>query len=315
MPVRITNLSKTGVILFNQGREDLIFSVTFTLEAMKTKTRPKQETVNKEENGTETSHQEGAEQAPGSEPAEKAKPEQTPPEAEIKELAWIVPVPSMPASFGQVDAQCFSELDDLIPIYRLERTGGWGFGGGGGGEQKPTRSLLVYPARISGDYLIQPLRATGKEGVQALKAWLDQHDFTPMSERAMSYYAANNWTFLAIKVRTKGLAAGKSQTLNPLRISFPTNRLVFPMKMAEGTVSATLFVLSDVQLPHPAQILSNFGFEFQGAKAIAREGLRQKKILDLWKQSGLRNGTEAYLYRYQANAITPSSFSTDVIFP
>jgi hypothetical protein len=318
--VRVASLSKTGLVIYGRGREDLIFNVSFTLESTL----------------ATSGHDKDLEEKPATESAGNhadaralsgAKKEKTSlPAAAIKELAWIVPTPSLPLSYGQVDDRCFRELDDLLPIYKSVKTGG-GLGGfGGNGSADPNnkgqqRSLLAYPPQAAGDYTIQPLRAIGPDGVRALKDWLAKNGFVAMNDSALSYYGDHDWTFLAIKANLKGWKAGQRQTLAPLRISFPTNRIVFPMKMASGKINATLFVLSDAALPDPANLLNRFNFRLEGAKPLARKSLEGASLSSLWQQSALKDMAGAYLYRYTtlpaflSDGVDPSKFATDVIFP
>lgn len=293
--------------------------MSFTLEDIAAKQIPPAEKP-VEVKADETGDTETTTVAAKSVPEAKKEPEK-PKLPEMKDFAWVVAVPTMPTGFKQVDDLCFKELDDLIPIFQNVTRGG-SFGGGAGGfggadnaEGRKERSLIVYSSQITGDYQIQPIRAIGKVGVTALQEWLEQNDYSPMSELAMKYYAENNWTFLAIKVNAKGMKTGVSQTLHPLRISFRSTYPVLPMKMAEGKVSATFFLMTDMPLPSPKSALSQFGFELQGARAFPRELLDNTKLLDVWNQSALKNKEGAYLYRYQAININPSLFSTDVYYP
>ncbi len=326
MNVRVGSLSKTGFVIYSQGREDLILNVSFTLEAAQKK--PEANGGGAEGPGTGgadagAARRRGAAGVEGSEDAKRSK--SNPQDLEIKEFAWIVPTPSLPLSYGQVDDLCFHELDDLVPIYKLVRTGGGGLGGFGGGaevgEKKPERSLLMYAPQVTGGYTIQPLRAIGREGVRALKDWPAKNGFQPMNDSSLSYYADRGWTLLAIKAAVKGWKTGQAQTLAPLRISFPTSRIVFPMKMATGKVEATLFVLTDTALPDPAKALSSFCFRLDGAKPLARRAVEGKALLRLWQQSALRDAAGAYLYRYTtspqflSDGVYPSKFTTDVMFP
>ncbi|HLJ53751.1 MAG TPA: DUF2330 domain-containing protein [Chthonomonadaceae bacterium] len=323
MTVRIANLSKTGLIIYNDGREDLVLNVSFMLQSVEAKPegdgqKPPAATEGaaKDSQGQPGAGTENMSSKPGA-----SKPKG----AEIKEFAWIVPVPSLPLGYAQLDNRCFHELDDLLPVYRLVKSGGGpgGFGGGQGdqGSGRPERSLLAYPPHVTGDYTILPLRVVGPEGVQELKGWLARNGFGPLNEGSLAYYAAHGWTFLAIKANVHGWTAGQAQSLAPLRISFATNRLVFPMKMASGEVNATLFVLTSAELPNPAKALSSFSFRLDGAKPVTRKSLDGTALSRLWQQSALGDRAGAVLYRYTtspqflSDGVEPSKFATEVIFP
>lgn len=311
MFVRFTKLSKIALVLYSQGVEDLIFNVNFTLENQpKAKEKPEEKTI--EENREAAGLNSDSEVVDA---VEKPKSVERAAAPELKELAWVVPVPTVPTSYRQEEDQCFKELDDLLPIYKYMAIGG-GFGGSSDkGEKHQERSLLVYPSQITGDYAITPLRVLGKEGIAALKEWLEAYDFAPMSEQALKYYADNNWTFLAIKVKAREMKTGASQTLHPLHVTFRSSKIVFPMKMAEGKVSATLFIMTDTPLPIPGRAFLPFGFDFQGARKLFREDVAKKELAHFWRESGMRKSEGAYLYRYKAEGITPSKFTTDVCFP
>ena len=309
--MRVSTLSKTALVLYSQGVEDLIFNVNFTLENLsKAKEKPEAKAIEQKQEAADLNSDGEAAVA-----VEKPKPPVETTVPEMSEMAWVVPVPTVPTSYRQEEDQCFKELDDLFPVYRYATSGG-GFGGSSEkSETRKERSLIVYPPQTVGDYAVTPLRALGKEGIAALKDWLEENNFAPMSEQALKYYAGNNWTFLAIKVKARELKAGVPQALHPLHVTFRSPKIVFPMKMAEGKVSATLFVMTDTPLPTPDKAFQPFGFDFQGARKLFREDAAKKELAHFWRESGLRKSERAYLYRYQAEGITPSKFTTDVCYP
>ncbi len=309
--MRVSTLSKTALVIYSQGVEDLIFNVNFTLENLpKAKEKPEGKAIEEKQEAADLNS--GGEAAVA---AEKQIPlvEMTVPK--LNEMAWVVPVPTVPTSYRQEESQCFKELDDLLPVYRNASIGG-GFGGSSEkSETRKERSLIVFPSQTVGDYAVTPLRALGKEGNAVLKEWLEENDFVPMSEQALKYYAENNWTFLAIKVKAREMKAGVPQALHPLHVTFRSPRIVFPMKMAEGKVSATLFIMTDTPLPTPDRAFQPFGFDFQGARKLFREDVAKKELAHFWRESAMRKSEGACLYRYQAVGITPSKFTTDVCYP
>jgi hypothetical protein len=100
---------------------------------------------------------------------------------------------------------------------------------------------LLAPVSV-GDYAIQPIKARGPESAQALNTWLAENGFSTVPVANMAYYLERRWVWLAIKAN---VSAVKGE-LRPLRVAFPSERVVYPLKFSthQGVFDVTLWVFS-----------------------------------------------------------------------
>lgn len=82
----------------------------------------------------------------------------------------------------------------------------------------------------------------------ALDEWLTEHDYV-MNERFESVvtpYVEEGWAFVAVRLTAEGQTI--SGDLPPLKVTFPSDELVYPMRMSQAAVdtqSTRTYVLSD----------------------------------------------------------------------
>ena len=103
-----------------------------------------------------------------------------------------------------------------------------------------------------GEYSIQPIKTTGKESGEALNAWLKGNGFGAVPTANMNYYLERNWVWLAVKAELPQARVSKPEeieakgTLKPLRISFATPTIVYPLKFSthQGVFDVTLYVVT-----------------------------------------------------------------------
>lgn len=174
-------------------------------------------------------------------------------------LAWVVPVPSNPDHYATVHRRVFSELASLTaPRVRRAARGPVAKGA----KSMGTGIVLLEPSRV-GPYDIQPIAGQGRESGPALNTWLTGHGFQAVKKKTMAWYLDAGWTFLAI-----GIGPEKGQkrldpagSLRPLRISFASDRIVYPLKFSshQGSFPVTLYVLTR-----------------SGLKSVAKEQARSK---------------------------------------
>jgi hypothetical protein len=171
--------------------------------------------------------------------------------ADLPSLGWVIPVPSAPSAYATVDGGVFPALDRwvkmrrIVPSPSLRSRGARGNGHGGGGSQAVP--LRMLPVAQAGPYAIQPIQTVGEAGVEALREWMRTNDFAPIPEPALRYYAERSWTFLATKVRPPGAGGtlGREADLPPLRVTFRSERIVYPLKLeAQGVFPVRAFVIT-----------------------------------------------------------------------
>ncbi|MFI6081080.1 DUF2330 domain-containing protein [Streptomyces sp. NPDC051217] len=175
------------------------------------------------------------------------------------EAAWIMPVPSR-ADVELGDPDLFGELDDLTaPVERTRyyfwpRDGDWPFAsdddGTSAGAPRPVDSApevgVVGRERL-GDFDVARLTATDPD---ALRDWLDTNGFDLPADLAsgLQPYVDREWEYVAVRLAPEERGATLGGTLDPLRLSFESDRLIYPMRLsslADQPQSLGLYVLAD----------------------------------------------------------------------
>ncbi|MEU2391171.1 DUF2330 domain-containing protein [Streptomyces sp. NPDC007369] len=176
-----------------------------------------------------------------------------------RRAAWIMPVPSR-ASVELGDGNLFRDLAWLTRPerkarhYFLPRAGDWPFSSGirdgasagapaAGGEA----SVGVVGREQLGDFDVARLTATDPD---ALRQWLESNGFTMPDTLATEVkpYVDQKWEYVAVRLAPRKEGGVLYGVLDPLRIRFDSERLVYPMRlsrMAKTPQSLGLYVLAD----------------------------------------------------------------------
>ncbi len=168
-------------------------------------------------------------------------------------LAWVIPVPTEPDAYGEVDPGVFEALyehyaaendlhrDAVTGRFRgVSRVLAFDSEEGGGVE-------LLAPV-TAGRYEIQPVRATGEDGAAALNDWLTGNGFGAVPLENARYYVEREWVWLCVRVNAGAEASlDASGTWRPLRISFASEEIVYPLKFSthQGEFELQLWVVTD----------------------------------------------------------------------
>ncbi|QLY31566.1 DUF2330 domain-containing protein [Nocardia huaxiensis] len=166
--------------------------------------------------------------------------------------ALIVPTPA-PATVTEGSAATFDELDEItapreIVDYRwfppspaLGR-GGDGAVAPGGAANSTGAPTVVNQVRLG------PLEATTLSGGDSsgVREWLNANGYALRDEviATLQPYLSEGWSFVAMRLTGSEALRGR---LNPVRLTFDTDHLVYPMRMssaATGTQSVRLYVLN-----------------------------------------------------------------------
>ncbi|MET9608185.1 DUF2330 domain-containing protein [Streptomyces sp. NPDC006512] len=176
---------------------------------------------------------------------------------DAREAAWIMPVPGR-ATVRLGDAGLFPELADLTrPEHRTRgyfwpRDKDWPFSSGGrdtvGGAAPGAGnpSVGVVGRERLGDFDVARLTATDPD---ALRSWLESNGFELPDRLATEVkpYVDQRWEYVAVRLAPKEPGRTLRGDLDPLRISFDSDRLVYPMRlsrMARTPQSLGLYVLA-----------------------------------------------------------------------
>ncbi|MER8086118.1 DUF2330 domain-containing protein [Streptomyces sp. NPDC094048] len=158
------------------------------------------------------------------------------------EAAWIMPVPHR-ASVELGDPSLFSELTTLTaPVratrhYFWPRSGDWPFADSGDGARVGGPSAGAPPVQVVGRERLGPfdvarLAATDPE---ALQKWLKDNGFE-LPDRlatALTPYVDQKWEYVAIRLAPRDGKSPLVGDLDPLRLRFASDRLVYPMRLSK----------------------------------------------------------------------------------
>ncbi|MEW2178217.1 DUF2330 domain-containing protein [Streptomyces sp. NPDC005406] len=172
------------------------------------------------------------------------------------EAAWIMPVPHR-ATVELGDASLFSELQTLTaPVsatrhYFWPRAKDWPFGGSGHRSGDGAAAPGAQPVEVVGRERLGPFdvaRLTATDPA-ALEGWLKENGFE-LPDRlatALRPYVAQKWEYVAVRLAPEESGGTLSGTLDPLRLRFASDRLVYPMRLsrlAATPQSLGLYVLA-----------------------------------------------------------------------
>ncbi len=152
-----------------------------------------------------------------------------------RRAAVVLPVPGLPAVEAVTGGDPLAYLDRATaPAPAV--------GSSAGGADTAAPPIDVIGRETVGGYDVARLGA-GDAG--ALDDWLDRNGYVLPAGAGpiLGEYVDEGWRFVAIR-----LAPGAEGRLKPLAVSFPTERAVYPMRLAQlGTepVNLTLYTLAD----------------------------------------------------------------------
>lgn len=165
--------------------------------------------------------------------------------ADTGETGLVVPTPT-PAKVTSGDAATFAALEaQLVPETVVE----WDWWGGGislgAGAAPEAGGAPTVLDRVQ----LGPIEATTLAASDAtgLTTWLDANGYalSPALEAELGPYVDMGWSFVALKLTS---TADFDGALDPIRFSFATDSLVYPLRMshaADSPQTVRLYVLGD----------------------------------------------------------------------
>ncbi|MEV6064100.1 DUF2330 domain-containing protein [Nocardia asteroides] len=161
------------------------------------------------------------------------------------DAALIVPTPR-PATVSAGDAASFAELSRLTaPEVVTERR----WFGGGGGDGATSGAAPGSGPEVLGKVQLGPLEATTLRGgdLTGVREWLDANGYQlrPEVSATIEPYLREGWSFVAMRLTS---AKPLSGALDPVQLTFESDRLVYPMRMsaaATGAQSVHLYVFGE----------------------------------------------------------------------
>jgi hypothetical protein len=186
-----------------------------------------------------------------------------------KDAAWLFPTPSE-ARVTLGERGWFEQLEELTKP-RVVKDRIWfplplGAGGGGdAGQEAPGggSGVDVLGERDLGPFRVATLDARDPG---ALARWLGANGYrlSPELEKALGPYVRQGWKYVAVKLRLRN---GRALTgeLPPLRVSFSSGELVYPMRLSRLAKSAQtirLYVLAANRVKQTTGV--EMGVQFAG---------------------------------------------------
>jgi hypothetical protein len=173
-----------------------------------------------------------------------------------------------------------------------------GVGGPSPVGSAPRPKVLAH--RVIGGYEVLVLRGNG---ANALGPWLRAHGYAvpAAAARLLADYVHEGWRFVAIRFNAR-----RSGEIKPLALSFPTARIVYPMRLdaaATEPVSVRLFV-------NAAAVSTS-----SGVPGLASVFAGRLSELTAPLPADVRALLPApYLTRFEADALSPASVKADATF-
>ncbi|MET9323853.1 DUF2330 domain-containing protein [Streptomyces sp. NPDC003038] len=211
---------------------------------------------------------------------------------DAQRAAWIMPVPGR-ATVELSDPKIFSELDRLTLPERKTRSYFWprnhdwpfslghvdGAAAAPPGSSEP--SVGVVGREQLGDFDVARLTATDPE---ALRSWLETNGFR-LPERLsteLQPYVDQKWEYVAVRLAPRQQGKPLRGNLDPLKIRFESDRLVYPMRlsrMAKNQQALSLYVLADHRM-EPRSRIGGSAPEVTFAGSITPQGGSLAELAD-----------------------------------
>jgi hypothetical protein len=223
--------------------------------------------------------------------------------------ALIVPTPN-PATVAVGSASTFTELERLTaPLVVTDRR--WfGFGSRSGAEAGGATSAPDGTPTVLGQVRLGPLEATTLSGGDSdgIQNWLSDNGYEMRQEviAALDPYLREGWSFVAVRLTSTKPLDG---ALDPIRLTFDSDRLVYPMRMSRAAThpqSVRLYLLSD---KHQTQRTDGDAAK-QSTRLEFAGRIRNTSDPDLKQLTGKNR----YLTELRVSIREPSAITTDFTF-
>lgn len=146
-----------------------------------------------------------------------------------KEIAWVIPFPTLPSKYQEEENVLFKEIYDLFQESSLTSTKGMIGGQDDGGNGVPNSKISVKETVQVGGYQIQPIEILADKAGNEFNQWLKKNKFNSMPMRIQKYYLKKGAVFLAIRMNMN-LPNQSSLLSKPLHIIYKSDQIGVPMK-------------------------------------------------------------------------------------
>jgi len=229
--------------------------------------------------------------------------------------AWVMPVPSR-ADVSLGDAEVFTELSRLTAP-RVEYRDSWWptftWLFPGGPEALETAGAPGGAVDVLGRHRIGPFDVTrlAADDPAALANWLAGKGFPNPDglDQNLSPYVADGWEIVAIQLAPADPGKSLTGELQPLRLSFRSDQVVYPMRLSRSATTpqaVDLYVLADHRMDPAAVPVAGEkpSLEFAGRIEPA----------DVSPTLADYIGEGAFLTRWLENIDVPAAIDGDYVF-
>ncbi|MCV7283908.1 DUF2330 domain-containing protein [Mycolicibacterium wolinskyi] len=233
-----------------------------------------------------------------------------------EKAAWVMPVPTA-SHVTAGDGAVFEELARLTAP-RIEYRDSWwptfGWLGGfaaadGGADRAPAGAdVSVLSQQRIGPFAITRLAA---DDPAALADWLADNGFPqpPDLSRNIAPYVADGWEIVAIQLTPDTAGAELTGNLQPLRLSFASGKVVYPMRLSRSAKmpqAVDLYVIAEHRMDPVKYPVAGERPTLEFAGPVAAESVAYTLRPHL--ESG------AYLTRWSNDISRPESIDGDYVF-
>jgi hypothetical protein len=229
--------------------------------------------------------------------------------ASTDSVALVVPTPT-PATVASADKATFTELDTLTAP-QVQQRRHWTLGRPGSGALGPLEAGAARPPEVVNQVHLGPLEATTLAGgdLSGLQKWLADNgcSIKQAVSDALVPYVRDGWSFVAMRLTSSSPIVGG---LNPVRMTFQSSRLVYPMRLSVAAPSPqqlTVFTLSDHRQQRTDADASAQSTQVQFARNIST-AVSDPLLRELTGNHG------GYLTKIQVNIPKPVQISSDFTF-
>ena len=189
----------------------------------------------------------------------------------VTRVGYVVPVPSEPMSYGMADDVIIDVAWQWLARISQKREPG--------SDVEPTSANVpdILPSTVRSpqyDITVQP-------SVRALTTWLDTNGFPRIAPYVLQPYR-DGWSFVTVTASIAPSDGNYDAALQPIRITFYSDRIVLPVRIARQTTPFHAYLLISSTQPINVADLRPNGIVPLDAAAIARQDqiLAQAKICD-----------------------------------
>jgi hypothetical protein len=225
------------------------------------------------------------------------------------DVALVVPTPT-PATVTAGDKAAFVELDELTaPQIQHQRR--WRLGLMLAASAPREGAVAARAPDVVNQAHLGPLEATTLAGgdLTGLKSWLADNGYyiRPAVAQALEPYVREGWAFVAMRLTSAAPIVGG---LEPVRMTFRSPRLVYPMRLSVAATDpqhVTILTLSDHRQRRTDPDASIQATQIQYAGNVS-DSVRDPLLRELTANHG------SYLTKMQADIYQTARISSDFTF-